>query len=107
VDVPDADVRPVIIIILVLIKYITLQLDEEGLKEKRKQKLLKAGWEARVRARNEKQREREEREADERREIEDRERDLVGWATKLRKEQEVNSFFVTLVLIMLNNIVST
>lgn len=50
---------------------------------------MKAGWEARVRVRLEKQREKEEKEADEQRETEDRERDLVGWATKLRKDQEV------------------
>lgn len=70
VDVPDAE------------------LDEDQLKEKRKQKLLKAGWEARMKARNEKQREKEEREADERREAEDRGRDLTGWAAGLRKHQE-------------------
>ncbi|KAI5991317.1 hypothetical protein F5J12DRAFT_907516 [Pisolithus orientalis] len=58
VDVPDAE------------------LDEEGLKEKKKQKLLKAGFEARARARREKEKEREEREAEER------------WAGRLRKEQE-------------------
>ena len=65
-----------------------VQLDEEGLKEKRKQKLLKAGYEARERARKEKEREREEREAEERREEEERERDLGSWAGKLRKEHE-------------------
>ncbi|PCH33044.1 chromatin remodeling complex subunit [Wolfiporia cocos MD-104 SS10] len=69
-DVPDAD------------------LDEDGLKEKRKQRLLKAGYEARERAKREKEREREEREAVERREEEERDRDLTGWASKLRKEQE-------------------
>ncbi|THH17202.1 hypothetical protein EW146_g3566 [Bondarzewia mesenterica] len=70
VDVPDAD------------------LDEESLKEKRKQKLMKAGFEARARARREKEREREEREAEEKKEFEERERDLAGWAEKLRKDQE-------------------
>lgn len=68
----------------------TLKLDEDQLKEKRKQKLLKAGWEARTKARNEKQREKEEREADERREVEDRERDPAAWASGLRKNQEVS-----------------
>jgi len=68
----------------------TLKLDEDQLKEKRKQKLLKAGWEARVKARSEKQREKEEREADERREVEDRERDPAAWAKGLRKNQEVS-----------------
>jgi actin-related protein 5 len=68
----------------------TLKLDEDQLKEKRKQKLLKAGWEARMKARSEKQREKEEREADERREAEDRGRDPVAWAAGLRKTQEVS-----------------
>ncbi|PSS06632.1 hypothetical protein PHLCEN_2v3588 [Hermanssonia centrifuga] len=64
------------------------ELDEEGLKEKKKQKLMKAGYEARERARKEKEREREEREAEERREVEERERDLEGWASKLKQEHE-------------------
>ncbi|RPD59335.1 actin-like ATPase domain-containing protein [Lentinus tigrinus ALCF2SS1-7] len=64
------------------------ELDEDGLKEKKKQKLMKAGYEARERAKREKEREREERAAEERREEEERDRDLVGWASKLRKEQE-------------------
>ncbi|KAI0079049.1 actin-like protein Arp5p [Panus rudis PR-1116 ss-1] len=68
-DVPDADVK--------------------GLKEKKKQKLLKAGFDARERARKEKEREREEREAEERREEEERERDLAGWASKMRREHEM------------------
>ncbi|CCM01422.1 uncharacterized protein FIBRA_03473 [Fibroporia radiculosa] len=70
IDVPDAD------------------LDEDGLREKRKQRLMKAGYDARERAKREKEREREEREAEERREEEERDRDLTGWAGKLRKEQE-------------------
>ena len=65
-----------------------LQLDEEGLKEKKKQKLLKAGFEARERVKREKEREREERAAEEKREEEERDRDLTGWAAKLRREQE-------------------
>ncbi|KAF5382806.1 hypothetical protein D9757_007261 [Collybiopsis confluens] len=70
VDVPDAD------------------LDEEGIKEKKKQKLLKAGVEARARARKEKEREREEKEREEKKEEDERETDLVGWSQKLRGEQE-------------------
>ncbi|KJA21851.1 hypothetical protein HYPSUDRAFT_41467 [Hypholoma sublateritium FD-334 SS-4] len=70
VDVPDAD------------------LDEEQLKEKKKQKLMKAGFEARVRARKEKEREREEREVQERKEEEERDMDFGGWSRKLRQEQE-------------------
>lgn len=65
-----------------------MQLDEEGVKEKKKQKLLKAGYEARERAKREKEREREERAAEEKRESDERERDLTSWAAKLRKEQE-------------------
>ncbi|KAF9040596.1 chromatin remodeling complex subunit [Panaeolus papilionaceus] len=69
-DVPDAD------------------LDEEGLKEKKKQKLMKANVDARARARKEKEREREEKEREEKREEEEREADLGGWSRKLRQEQE-------------------
>ncbi|KAK2462122.1 hypothetical protein APHAL10511_006585 [Amanita phalloides] len=70
VDVPDAD------------------LDEEGLKEKKKQKLLKAGFEARARVRREKEKEREEKEREERKEEAEREADLQGWAQKNRQEHE-------------------
>ncbi|KIK66134.1 hypothetical protein GYMLUDRAFT_70347 [Collybiopsis luxurians FD-317 M1] len=64
------------------------ELDEEGLKEKKKQKLLKAGLEARARARKEKEKEREEKEREEKKEEEEREADLDGWSQKLRNEQE-------------------
>ncbi|KAF9443619.1 chromatin remodeling complex subunit, partial [Macrolepiota fuliginosa MF-IS2] len=70
VDVPDAD------------------LDEENLKEKRRQKLMKAGYEARVRARKEKEREREEKEREEKKEEEEREADPKAWSKRLRSEQE-------------------
>lgn len=59
------------------------------MKEKKKQRLMKAGYDARERSRKEKEREREEREAEERREEEERDRDLEGWSGKLRKEHEV------------------
>jgi len=68
------------------------QLDEEGIKEKKKQKLLKAGWEARARARREKEKEREEKEAEEKRDEEERENNFEEWAGRLRKEQEVCHF---------------
>jgi actin-related protein 5 len=71
VDIPDAD------------------LDEDGLKEKKKQKLMKAGFEARARARREKEREREERDKEELKEEEERQGDLGGWVRKMRSEQEV------------------
>ncbi|KAF7306352.1 hypothetical protein MIND_00426400 [Mycena indigotica] len=64
------------------------QLDEEGLKEKKKQKLLKAGSEARARARKEKEKEREERERVDRMEEEERQDDLDRWVRKMRTEQE-------------------
>ncbi|KAJ7199740.1 hypothetical protein B0H12DRAFT_1165061 [Mycena haematopus] len=63
-------------------------LDEDGLKEKKKQKLMKAGFEARARARREKEREREEREKEELKEEEERQGDLGGWVRKMRNEQE-------------------
>jgi actin-related protein 5 len=62
------------------------------LKEKKKQKLLKAGFEARTRARREKVREKEEKDREEKKEEEEREFDLVGWSTKLKEEQEVRLF---------------
>ncbi|KAF8491281.1 hypothetical protein JB92DRAFT_3128430 [Gautieria morchelliformis] len=64
------------------------QLDEEGLKEKRRQRLMKAGFEARMRARREKEREKAQREDEARRENEERERDLRGWAARVRAEHE-------------------
>ena len=68
------------------------QLDEEGIKEKKKQKLLKAGWEARARARREKEKEREEKEAEEKRDEDERENNFGEWASRLRREQEVCRF---------------
>ena len=64
------------------------KLDEEGLKEKKKQKLMKAGYEARIRAKRDKERDKEEKEAEEKKEKEERQRDLGEWAMKVRNEQE-------------------
>ncbi|THU89436.1 actin-like ATPase domain-containing protein [Dendrothele bispora CBS 962.96] len=68
------------------------QLDEDQLKEKRKQKLLKAGYEARLRQKKEKemekQREKEEKEREEKADEEEREGDFMAWKRKLRGEQE-------------------
>ena len=50
---------------------------------------MKAGYEARIRAKREKERDKEEREAEEKKEEEERENDLGEWAGKMRKEQEV------------------
>ncbi|KAG8690577.1 Nuclear actin-protein involved in chromatin remodeling [Ceratobasidium sp. 423] len=71
VDIPDAD------------------LDEDELKEKRRQKLLKAGYEARLKARKEKEQARKEKEEEERRELEERTADPVGWAAKLKEDHEL------------------
>ncbi|KAH9036638.1 hypothetical protein EDB85DRAFT_1939591 [Lactarius pseudohatsudake] len=62
------------------------QLDEEGLKEKKKQKLLKAGFEARARARREKEKALEERAAEERKEDEERAADPSAWVSRVRAE---------------------
>ena len=64
-------------------------MDEDGIKEKKKQKLMKAGFDARLRAKKEKEREKEEREAEEKREEEERQTDLSAWVDKTRKQQEV------------------
>ena len=58
------------------------------MKEKKKQRLMKAGYDARERVRKEKERERVEREAEERREEEEREQDLEGWAARMRNKHE-------------------
>lgn len=50
---------------------------------------MKAGFEARMRARREKEREKAQREDEARREHEARERDLRGWAARIRAEHEV------------------
>ncbi|KAN0138657.1 hypothetical protein V8E53_003645 [Lactarius tabidus] len=62
------------------------QLDEEGIKEKKKQKLLKAGFEARARARREKEKALEERAAEERKEEEERTANPSGWVSRVRAE---------------------
>ncbi|KAG8741536.1 Nuclear actin-protein involved in chromatin remodeling [Ceratobasidium sp. 414] len=87
-DVPDADVSsPSLLSMFVYIHY--SQLDEDGLKEKRRQKLLKAGYEARIRARKEKEAARKEKEEEERRELQERTLDPAGWAAKLREDHEL------------------
>ena len=91
------------------------ELTEEELKDKRRQRLMKAGWEARVKAREEKKRERERRvsassgvsggplnnlrlqEEEQRQEENERETDLTGWSSKLREEQSVSRLDVVLI----------
>lgn len=65
-----------------------VELDEDGLKEKKKQRLMKAGFDARQRAKLEKEKEKEEKEREERKEEADRNADLQGWAGRLKKDQE-------------------
>jgi actin-related protein 5 len=65
------------------------ELDEVSLKEKRRQRLMKAGWEARVKVREEKKKERERQDELRRQEEEERTTDLSGWSARLREEQEV------------------
>lgn len=66
-----------------------MQLDEDGLKEKRRQKLMKAGYEARLKNRQGKEREKALKEEAARRETEEREHDLQGWTSRVRAEHEV------------------
>ena len=78
------------------------ELTEEEIKEKRRQRLMKAGWEARLKVREEKQRENErlvsqktciladDQEDERRKEEEFRATDPAGWSDKLRAEQEVS-----------------
>ncbi|WWC58082.1 uncharacterized protein I303_100617 [Kwoniella dejecticola CBS 10117] len=63
-------------------------LTEEEIKEKRRQRLMKAGWEARVRAREEKKKERARVEEEKRLEEEERTTNLSGWSLRLKEEQE-------------------
>lgn len=70
-------------------------MDEEGIKEKKKQRLMKAGYEARIRAKREKERDREEKEAEDKKEEGERERDLGEWASKMREEQEVGELLIS------------
>jgi len=64
-------------------------LNEEDLKEKRKQKLMKAGYDARIRMKAEKEEEKRRKEEEERRDRELRERDPEKWLANLREEHEV------------------
>ena len=56
------------------------------MKEKKKQKLLKAGFEARARVRREKEKALEERAAEERKEDDERATDPSAWAARVRAE---------------------
>ncbi|WOO86060.1 Actin-like protein arp5 [Vanrija pseudolonga] len=64
------------------------ELTEEEIKDKRRQKLMKAGWEARVKIREEKRREKERLEEEQRKEDEERTNNLESWAARLKDEQD-------------------
>ncbi|ORY34334.1 putative actin-like protein ARP5 [Naematelia encephala] len=64
------------------------ELNEEEIKEKRRQRLMKAGWEARVKVREEKKREKERLEEIRQKEENERIHTPDIWAAKLRAEQE-------------------
>lgn len=65
------------------------QLNEEDLKEKRRQKLMKAGYDARIRLKAEKEEERRRAEEEQRADDELRTGDFEGWLNKLRTEHRV------------------
>lgn len=65
-------------------------LDEAGLKEKRHQRLMKSGYEARVRAKAEKELERARIADEERQDNERRETDLQGWLEERRAARQVS-----------------
>lgn len=64
------------------------QLDEDGIKEKRKQKLLKANYDARMRAKEEKVLELQRLAEDEAKEQLWRDTDLAGWIKTRREQRE-------------------
>lgn len=64
------------------------QLDEAGIKEKRKQKLLKANYDARMRAKEEKLAEQQRLAEEEAKESRWRETDLDGWIKARREQRE-------------------
>uniref|UniRef100_A0A060T2N0 ARAD1C33858p n=1 Tax=Blastobotrys adeninivorans TaxID=409370 RepID=A0A060T2N0_BLAAD len=61
------------------------QLDEEQVKEKRRQKLLKGNYEARMRAKQEKEAEKQRQEEEAKKDAQWRERDLEGWLEDRRE----------------------
>lgn len=64
------------------------ELDEEGIKEKRRQRLLKAGHEARLRARAEKEKEKRLQAEEKEREIRERDENPVAWLNKIRTQHQ-------------------
>jgi len=64
------------------------QLDEEGLKQKRQQRLMKSGHDARQRAKEEKEREKARLAEQQRRDDEKREKDPEGWIEARREARQ-------------------
>jgi hypothetical protein len=93
VDIPDSEVHGLALggLRLLSIEPSLLQLNDEQIKEKRKQRLAKAGYEARIRAKKEKEKGREAKEELERQEQLEREADPIAWVKRVRSEHTVNS----------------
>lgn len=66
------------------------QLDEEGKKEKRKQKLLKSNYDARMRMKAEKKAEKARVAEEKRKDEESRAADPEAWAARLREDHAVS-----------------
>lgn len=65
------------------------QLDEDGIKERRRQKLMKSLYDGRVRQREERAKEKAEAEEEARLEALERESNFEGWSSRWRQEHEV------------------
>lgn len=65
------------------------QLDEDQVKKKRHQRMMKSNWDARQRAKVEKELEKQRLLEEERRDEEAREKDLEGWVRERRDQREV------------------
>lgn len=70
------------------------QLNEEDLKEKRRQKLMKAGYDARIRLKAEKDEERRRKEEERRRDEDLRQNDFPRWLQGLREQHGVRTHSV-------------
>ncbi|TYJ51768.1 hypothetical protein B9479_007640 [Cryptococcus floricola] len=64
------------------------ELNEDEIKEKKRQRLMKGAWDARQKIKEEKRIERERLEEEKRKEVEERETNLTGWAADLKEEHE-------------------
>lgn len=71
--------------------YTSGQLSENSLREKRKQKLMKANSDARKLQKAQRMEEKRLKEEEALREQEERDRDLVAWSNKIRAQHEVRN----------------